>query len=529
MKAMFVRPSNPTKSAYMNSFGFLPVPLGLIQLAGNVLTVDGTEARVIDMEADRLSTVNSVVDEIVRWNPDLGGITVHATAAHDTSLEIARGVKEQLKDTVLVAGGHHATFVPTEMLDGGFDVVVLGEGDLTIVDLVKSMLGKMKLEDVMGIVYKRGEEVRRTRPRPLLSNLDLLPMPAFHLVDRTRYTFDIFGKDQNVACVETARGCPYACDFCSVTPTWGNKWRNKSVSRIMDELREVKNLGYKWVFFVDDIFIVFPNIRQRERLFDQMLAEGLDLQWIAQMRADITARNPQLISKAADAGLRVAFLGVESGSEETLKKMHKGLNTSWAERAVKTLSDNGVIVLVGLILGAPYEKLRDMWRTVKFAYRLSDMGADGVQFSIYTPLPGTRVFVNALKERKLLTANWSKYDLLTPIMKTAVNPALVTAIQFYGNYSFYVRKWVRSKVLNTHINPRKLPLLRSAEKYFINRLPHFLKEIFWSFPSALVRISLMEGGGISISDKVAERLASESNVIVYEDNSKNRYFMVDEK
>ncbi|BBD72304.1 B12-binding domain-containing radical SAM protein [Sulfodiicoccus acidiphilus] len=529
MKAFFIRPINPTKTAYKKSFGFLPTPLGLLQLAGDVLSVEGTEARVVDMEADGMMTVESVVDEATKWDPDVVGITIHATAAQEVSLSLARRIKEQLKDTVLVAGGHHATFTPTETLKGGFDVVVLGEGDGTMVDLVHCLNGKMKLEDVKGIAYYKGGEIRKTKPRPLITNLDTIPVPAFHLVNREKYTFDIFGKGESVACIETSRGCPYACDFCSVTPTWGNKWRNKSVSRIMQEVKLVESLGYRWIFFVDDIFVVFPNIKQREKLFDCMINEGVEVKWIAQMRADITARNPTLIEKAANAGLKVAFLGVESGSEETLKKMHKGLNTSWAEKAVKVLDENGVVVLVGLILGAPYEGLKDMWRTVKFAYKLSDVGADGVQFSIYTPLPGTRVFVDAIKNGKLFTLDWSQFDLLTPVMRTRVHPTLIQLMQFYGNYSFYIRKWVRSKLLKTRVHPRKLALLKNAESYFLKRVPHFLKEIVWSFPVGLARTTMFYVKGGQPSAEKAATITEESSVIVYDDNSKNRYFLIDDK
>jgi len=252
------------------------------------------------------------------------------------------------------------------MLNEGFDIVVLGEGDDTIMKLASALKeGNRDFSQIRGIVYRKEGKIFKTPPAPLISDLDSLPEPALELVKKENYPVKIFGDDQYVACLETARGCPYACDFCSVTPTWGNKWRNKSNNRILKEISKAKELGYNWIFFVDDIFIVWPNRSQRAALFRKMIETKNTINFIAQMRADVTARNPELIKLASDAGLRIAFLGIESGSQEVLKKMHKGLAVSDSINAVKTLHENGVIVLVGLMIGAPYETIKDIRATVK--------------------------------------------------------------------------------------------------------------------------------------------------------------------
>ena len=530
MKVVFIRPSNPTGSGYLRSFGFLPVPLGLLQLAGDVRATGNHEIKIIDMEADQIS-IPDVINDTVRFNPDIVGLTLHATAAHNVSASIAKGVKEMKPDVITLAGGHHATFVPEEMLRSNFDVVVMGEGDETMMELVNVLENNDDLGKVKGIVYKDKEgNIKRTPPRPLIKSLDKLPMPAFDLVDREKYTFDVFGRNETVACMETSRGCPYACEFCSVTPTWGNSWRNKSNERILKELSEIRRLGYSWVFFTDDIFIVQPNIKDRMKLFDQMMEMGLSTNFIAQMRVDITARNPEVIKKASDAGLRIAFLGVESGDDETLKKLHKGTVTSLAEKAVEVLHENGVVILIGLILGAPYDTFKKMMKTIRFAYRLSDLGADSVQFSIYTPLPGTRVFVKALKEKRLFTLNWDYYDILLPVMKTKSNPLLVQFLQYYGNYTFYVRKWIRSKFVRNRVPERKMELLRRAEKYFAGKLGYYMKEIVVSLPMGLIKTArLMRQESLPPDGKLQELIAS-SKVIVYSEteDKRNKYFSIDD-
>src|SRR5579875_1148292 len=354
-----LRPSNPSGSGYLTKWGFLPTPLGLLALAGSLRAHGFNDIMILDMEADSLS-VDQAVSRILDFDADVVGITLHATAAHGTSIEIVRKLRERKGSIVTVAGGHHATFLPEEMVKAGFHVSVLGEGDDAISEIVHCVANGRGFGEVRGIVFSDSGKIVRTKPRPLMRSLDDLAMPAFDLVNPESYRFDVFGKDNRVACVETSRGCPYACDFCSVTPTWGNKWRNKSNQRIMEELRFIKSLGFNWVFFTDDIFVVGTNTDQRRELFRMMIAENLGLKYIVQMRADVTARNPDLIRMAAESGMTIAFLGIESGSQEVLKKMHKGIFTPQSVQAVKTLNSNGIITLIGMMVGAPYERVSDM-------------------------------------------------------------------------------------------------------------------------------------------------------------------------
>ncbi|PSN96338.1 hypothetical protein B9Q09_02345 [Candidatus Marsarchaeota G2 archaeon ECH_B_SAG-C16] len=434
------------------------------------------------------------------------------------------------------AGGHHATFLPYEMIRGGFDIAVLGEGDDFIIEIGERVKEGRGFGDVAGVVYRneQGAPVR-TKPRPLIRDLDRLPIPAYQLVDKHSYTFKVFGDRDTVACVETSRGCPYACDFCSVTPTWGNKWRNKSNRRIIEELDIVQQLGYDWIFFTDDIFLVYPNVAQRMRLFDLMIERGYNFKWIAQMRADVTAKNPTLIRRAAEAGLRVGFLGIESGSPEILRKMHKGLFTPLSVKAVRTLSENGVVVLLGMMLGAPYESFHDMLTTIRFAWKLADAGADAVQFSLYTPLPGTRIFDDALRNNKLFTLDWDRYDLLTPVMRTRVHPAIVQLLQMFGNHSFYIRKYLKGHLIDTNwkttIKGYKRDLVLNAQKFMFDMMPTYIRE-FLGFPRHILKTTRLYHTLAKLyptsKEKIQELLEFSSKIIYLEVGGKNPYFMIKE-
>lgn len=537
MNIVLIRPSNPSGSTYLTKWGFLPVPLGLLQLAGSLLTLEDARVKIIDMEADPQKTVESVIEETLRYDPDIVGITIHATAAHMTSIEIAGKLKEVKKDTLLVAGGHQATFVPQDLLRNGFDIVVLGEGDETIKEVANAFRSGSGFENIPGIVFNKEEGrcvIVQTDRRPLIPDLDSLPFPALHLVNSHAYSFKAFGGEKVVA-LETARGCPYACDFCSVTPTWGNKWRSKSNRRILMELELARKLGYKWLFFVDDIFVVYPNVNQRMSLFDSMIDEGYDqFKWMVQMRADVTAKNPKLIERGAEAGMRIAFLGVESGSQEILKKLHKGIFTSQSVQAVRTLDENGVIVLLGMMLGAPYETLNDMLTTIKFSLKLADVGADAVQFTLYTPLPGTRIFNDSLRKRKLLTLDWSRYDVLTPVMDSKINPAVVQLLQFYGNYSFYLLKWLKSRIgakSKIVVKGFKKDLVMNAQKFIYEMMPYYLRDLLL-FPKQLIKTfrlfaSDKEMGGVT-KEEVDELIKFSDRIIYLETEGKNPYFRIKE-
>jgi anaerobic magnesium-protoporphyrin IX monomethyl ester cyclase len=530
IRAVLIRPTNKTGSGYLTKWGFLPAPLGLLTLAGEILRVEGSKVKIIDMEGDGLST-EETVKKTLEFNPDIVGITLHATAAHNNAGYLARRIKEEKSDTILVAGGHHATFLPKEIIRAGFDISVLGEGDETMYEIASAVAEGRGFENISGIVYRDRDKIIRNPPRSLISDLDTLPIPPMWLLDPSRYTFKVFGENDKVMCIETSRGCPYACDFCSVTPTWGNKWRNKSNARILEEVRLALSYGYNWIFFTDDIFVVYPNVNHRRNLFKSIIEEDVRTKWIVQMRADVTSKNPDLIELGAKAGMKISFLGVESGSQEILKKMHKGEFTSQSEEAVNILSRNGIIVLIGMMIGAPYERMRDIFTSIKFSRRLARSGADAIQFSIYTPLPGTRVFDDAIRNKSIFTLDWDRYDVITPVMKTRVGPVIDQIAQFYSTYSFYLYKYLRGKLHRVEPEEDKKKLLDNAMNFMMKMIPSYLSDIY-HFPKFLLETQrkYREGSRMAgIKDEQVMELMETSNKVVYNQiGGKNPYFMIKE-
>jgi anaerobic magnesium-protoporphyrin IX monomethyl ester cyclase len=201
-------------------------------------------------------------------------------------------------------------------------------------------------------------------------------------------------------------------------------------------------------------------------------------------------------------------------------------------KAVRTLSENGVIVLIGMMLGAPYENFRDMITTIRFSNKLADAGADAVQFSVYTPLPGTRIFDDALKNNKLFTVNWDRYDILTPVMKTKIHPVITQILQLYGHYSFYVTKYFKSRLGTQTTHVLKRDLLVNSRRFIFDMMPAYLRD-FAGFPGRLWQTQKLYASGTRkavISRERMSQLIEFSNKVVYLETgtSKNPYFLIRE-
>jgi len=444
LKVVLIRPS--VKGAYGAVFGFTSPPLGLASLAASVR--DLTSVFIVDAEAMGLNN-EFAADLIEGIDPDLIGFTAVSSTYYRPSRELMRVLRGRGVDALFVIGGHHATFTYPLALRDGFDVVVLGEGEVTFRELVKELRGGGVFRDVRGIAFVDGGRVRVSYREPL-TRLDDLPIPAYDLLDSDLYRAPIFGEDARVATLEFSRGCPYNCEFCSASTMWGHVTRFKSFSRVLKELRFVKGLGYNWVFFTDDNFIPPHRVEYSLGLMKSVVEGGLNnLNYIVQVRADIIAKEPQLAEFMRGMGVKVAFVGVESGDPDVLKGMGKGLEVGDVVKAVYSLSSAGVLVHAGVVIGAPYESCKARRKSYRFVDMLTHYGLDSVQYSIYTPLPGSRAFINALTKGILITGVWDYYTCLHPVIKVGgslLKPLKLLYESRFENYLFYLRRWLRSKL-----------------------------------------------------------------------------------
>jgi len=231
------------------------------------------------------------------------------------------------------------------------------------------------------------------------SDLDSLPPPARHLVDSSAY-FYVLGTRATFTTVMSSRGCPYRCTFCS-TPRGG--FRARSVSNVVDEMKRCMAAGAEEIHFVDDTFNL-ESARLAE-LSREIVRRGLRTRWSFRGRADGVSR--EALELAARAGCIRFHLGVETGTDEGLKALRKGVTVAEVEEAVRLARRAGIVTAAYFIIGCPHEKSRaDVERTLDFAVRLDP---DFALFNILAVYPGTELFTRAVEKGVLAPDLWSSF------------------------------------------------------------------------------------------------------------------------
>jgi radical SAM superfamily enzyme YgiQ (UPF0313 family) len=265
------------------------------------------------------------------------------------------------------------------------DFIVLGEPEETLRELTKLIVDGGDIRKVRGIGYREEDSaITLTPARPFL-NLDDLPIPDRSLLPVGVDYFNPVVKRVPYTTMQTSRGCPGRCIFCTAPSFYGKKYRFRSAAHVLEELRLVKRLGFQEVFFRDE---TFTALRTRNlELCEAMIRENLDLSWIANARVDLVDRESLKLMKRA--GCHMVKFGVENGSDEILQAYHKGTTTAQAVKAFQLTKEVGLEAHAHFMIGGPGETLETIQKTIDFAKRLNPTTAS---FGILTPYPGTRLF-----------------------------------------------------------------------------------------------------------------------------------------
>lgn len=426
MKILFVAP--PTQSVVKEVLGAGGPPLGLAYLAA-VAREEGWETKIIDALNEDLS-FQDLARRIHGFDPDVVGVTATTSMILD-AYEVARIAKEVNRDTFVILGGPHATFMAREVLRECpyLDLVVRGEGEETLRELLKRLRKGRSPEDVLGVTYRKNDIIKDNPPRPLIRDLDSIPIPAYDLLPMDRYVVEgiRFGA------VMTSRGCPYNCIFCSSSLQFGKKWRAHGVERVIEELRILtEKFGVKEIEFLDDTFTLNP--KRVEKISEKIIEEKLDVSWSASSR--VNTFNYKIGCGMRRAGAHTIYFGIESGSDRTLQFIGKGISKRQSIDAVKTAKQAGLRTLGSFVIGFPYETEAEIRETIKFANKV---GVDLAQFTIATPYPGTRLWEIALKEKLLLTRNWRKFTTVDVVMKNLyLTPQKVKKLFLWAYITFYL-------------------------------------------------------------------------------------------
>ncbi|MHC1563964.1 MAG: B12-binding domain-containing radical SAM protein [Candidatus Hecatellaceae archaeon] len=409
MRILLVQPPIPPEVELYSTAEMVAPSMGLAYLAA-VLEQHGYKVEILDAPAFQL-TYEKIPTEVERRKPDIVGVTA-TTAVAPSALKTAQMVKDAVPEALVVMGGPHITFLPEETMkaEPSIQIGVIGEGEYTLLDLVKTWEKNGNLKEVKGVIYRENGSLKYTEPRPLIENLDELPFPARHLLPMERYK--VFGKHEILGLIFTSRGCPFNCTFCSSSLIFGKKFRARSPKNVVDEVEEfVEQYKSNHIEFVDDLFI-FDKKRVKE-ICRELKERGLDVLWVCSARVDTV--DGEIFKVIRDAGCIMVYLGVESGVQRVLNLMRKGIKVEQSVRAVKLAKEAGLQVVASFVLGIPGETWEEAMETIRFAKKLDP---DFVQFSLATPFPGTELYRVAKEEGLLLTEDWTKYTVLKPVMRT---------------------------------------------------------------------------------------------------------------
>ena len=359
-------------------------PVTMPQLAAMLLPEH--KVRVFDGNAYKPPLRDFV--ELARWADVIGVNVMSSYAALNVELNL-RFLREVAPGRPLVLGGHHATFYADEWLQRGADVVVRREGELTFRELIDAYARGGDATSVAGTSVVVDGQVRHNPDRPFVDDLDTLPLPAWHLVDFSGYDFFI-RKRGKASCIETSRGCEHHCQFCQVSAMWNATHRWKSPGRVVQELRQLHDLGVRQLWIVDDNYGEAADLARQTAIYDAWGRTGLDVEWGTFMRVDYVLKNPEVIEQGARTGLCYAFVGFETVSSRWLKTYNKGFRETedllaGYREAYRILKKNGVMVYGFIVIGYPGQT----WEEMEASLAAFPQFCDYPVVSFYKPLKGT--------------------------------------------------------------------------------------------------------------------------------------------
>jgi len=382
-------------------------PLGLAYLAG-ALEEAGVEVKVLDFVVYPYSR-RTLEEVLTDFGPDLLGVT-SVTMTFDNAIKIINDAKAIAPDVLTVMGGPHATFRAEKTLQEfpHLDMVVKGEGEPSMVELVKQVSRRRRWEKVPSLVYRDGDSLQST-PIGDYKDVDQLPMPSRHLLPLGRYK--ALGMPITMT---TSRGCPFKCIFCVGRKMGGSRVRLRSPGKVVDEFESLARLGFTQINIADDLFTA--NKDHCLTTCNEIQKRGLSFPWSAFARVDTIA--PALLNVMKGAGCRTISFGVESADPEILRTIRKGITPDQVVAAVEMCMDAGISPHASFILGLPGETASTIKRTIEFAEGLKQMGAS-YGFHLLGPFPGTEVRERARELGiRILTDDWSQYHANRAIVET---------------------------------------------------------------------------------------------------------------
>ena len=383
-------------------------PLGLAYLAA-ALAQSGVEVKILDLVVFPYS--RSLLQNLLEaFKPQMAGITA-VTMTFDSAIGVIKDIKGIDPDILTVMGGPHVSFCGRETLKDypELDVIVIGEGEHTVVELCRTANSGQAISSINGIIYRRGTDIIYSPKRERIENLDELPLPDRSLLPLGRYR-----ALKMPISMTTSRGCPFKCIFCVGRKMVGAKVRYRNPEKIVDELAYLSTLNFHQINIADDLFTANKN--HCLGVCNEIIRRDLKLTWTSFARVDTVSDDVLIRMKAA--GCNAVSFGIESANPQILKTIKKGITLEQVEAAVGMCKRAGVTPYASFILGLPGETPRTIEETMDFGKKMKSLGL-AFGFHLLAPFPGTEIREQSDKYGiKILTDDWSRYHANRAVAET---------------------------------------------------------------------------------------------------------------
>ena len=368
-------------------------PLGLLNLASMIR--DNHRVEILDCIAKNIKVKNLI--KHIKREVDIIGISNNYASNTYNVLGIAKKIKKIFPDKILICGGVNATFDYKYPLNYGFDFVVRHEGEETFKELIHCLSkGNEQLNRIQGICYKKNNEIFITKGRPLIKNLDELPLPSWDLIDDELYKGGM-GKQ---SIIETGRGCTFNCNYCVSCKMWKHTHRYLSPKRIALEFKLAEKRGIDFLLLMTDENFT-TNPKMVIKICKELIKQKNTVPWCSGGRSDDLVRNPKMIEYMKKAGCKMYGIGYESSDDKILERYNKNTSEEFNKKAVSIIKKNGLVSLGSVMLGSPTETFKQIKETIKFSLKL-----DFANYSILRPYPGNAYWHEKFRNRMhLLNGN----------------------------------------------------------------------------------------------------------------------------
>ncbi len=390
MKILLINPpirENEKPSVFPSGIGYLAA----------YLIKEGYDVGVLDINGyryNRGSVVNILKKHLLENKMEVVGIGGLITC-YDYIKWLIQIIKKIKPKTKVIVGGGIGSSIPERCINNlKADIVVTGEGEITIVNLLKKLENNKRLSEVRGILFKKGDKIIRTPPQERIKNLDELPFPSWHLFPmqiylKNQFEVEAINTGRKSISIIGGRGCPYHCTFCY--EIFNHVAIKRSIKNIIEEVKTLqRRYNIKIIYFIEDLFAI--NKDWITNFCDELIRQKIKLKWLCTARVNIA--DEEMLKKMKDAGCILVNFGIESGSQKMLNIMKKGITLEQASKAINITRKIGLKLNLSFMIGFPEETKETLEETIKFCIE-NDIHLTSIFF--VTPYPGTALYEQVKK------------------------------------------------------------------------------------------------------------------------------------